>query len=277
MARQPKSTTPGPVTVDRAALQALKRELAQERETARRLQKELVQEVEVARRAAEQTLGARQDREEYRRVLAAAVANEKRAEGEVLSAREATAGAEEARRAAEHARGEAEGRALELERQLEEERTRHARDVDRVNDRAWADAEAKGRELQRVQHERSLALGQVRELLRNVPEHTPASARVGALRARICLGAGLFTLALFLVFLAPLVVVLLGGEGATWPAMAGGLTGWTLFAIELALLGATVGLASWSVRDLRGVERVARAEASSRMETGGEAESPSAI
>jgi len=263
--------------VDPAALQALKRDLAQERETSRRLSKELVKEVEVARRAVEQTLGARQEREEYRRVLAAAVANEKRAEGEACAAREEAERAEEALRAAEHARGEAEGRSLELGRQLEAVGAEHQRDVDRVNDRAWADAEAKSRELQRVQHERSLALGQVRELLRSVPEHTSGSARVAALRARVCLGAALFTLALFLVFVAPLVTVFLGVEGATWPAMAGGLSAWTLLVIELALLGATVGLASWAVRDLRGVERVARAEASARLDAGGEVESASAL
>jgi hypothetical protein len=279
MSAHPKTNPSASVTVDRAALRALKAELAQERQATRRLQLELTREVEVARRAAEETLTARAEREKYRCVLAAAVANEKRAGEEVSQARAESERLEGALLAAERARGEAQGRTHELERQRVDSRAEHEHDLERVTGRAWADAESKGMELQQVHHERGVALGQVRELLRRVPDEVPASARVAALRARLCLGAALFSLALFLVFLAPLVSVVFVGEAVAWPAMVGGMSAWSLVWLELFLLGVSVGLATWAVRNLRWVERATRAQVDlqTRGSSGPEVRSPSPV
>lgn len=258
MAKRPTPHQGPSPTVDPSVLRALRRELAGERETARRLQTELAREAEFARKAAEQTLEARAQREEYRRVLAAAVANERRADTDHARIREELERIAQDVREAEHARGEAEGRAVELERTLQAEREGRRHELQEAHDRAWADAEARGRELQRLQHERGVALGQVRELLGRVPAHAPPSARLAAARARLSLAAAAFCLVLFLVFLVPFLLVVFAGSETTWPAMATGLSPWGLFALELALLVGALGLGSFGLRDLRGVEAATR-------------------
>jgi hypothetical protein len=265
MAQPPKgapgATAPGTtVTVDRAALRALKNDLAQERATSRRLHQELTEEVAVARKAAEQTLLARGEREQYRRVLAAAVANEQRAGADVAQARADLERLELNLRETERARGEAEGRARELATQLEALRTAGERELGQVQDRAWADAEQRGRELQELSHSRGVALGQVRELLGRVPADAPESARVARLRARLCLGTAAFAVVLFLVFFAPFATAVFAGDSPTWPAMTAGLGAWTLFGLEMGLLLLALALSTWGLRDLRGVERSTREE-----------------
>ncbi len=246
------------VTVDRSALKALKAELASERETARSLQQELAQEVEVTRKALVETLAARSERDEYRRVLAASVANEKRADTENGGMRLEVEQFEERLRDAVRARGEAEGRAQELERALALAREERDVEVGKIQDRAWADTEAKGRELQRLDHEHGVARGQVIELLGRVPADVPESARTAALRSRLCLASAAFSVLLFLVLFIPFVLVVVAGEESTWPAMTMGLSPWTLAGLEVLLLAAALGLSSWAVRDLRGVERATK-------------------
>ena len=64
---------------DSNASDAARRRLALAERRVRELEQRVDQEVRLAQRALEETLKARQERDEYRRVLAAALANEKQA------------------------------------------------------------------------------------------------------------------------------------------------------------------------------------------------------
>ena len=261
MAGHQESTPQSKVTVNRAALRDLKLELARERETARRLQQELTAQVELARKALEDGVSARAEREEYRRVLAAAVANEKRAGEELEALRAELEGVQVAYREALRAQGEAQGRTRELEHLLERERSSHERALNQTREQLQASLDARDRELRRLEEEQGIARGRLHELLRRLPPDSDPSLRARISRARLCLGGTLFLLALFLVFFAPLVLVLFAGAEATWPTMAGGMSPWSLLALEVALFAGSIALATWAVRDLGSVER-ARREAS---------------
>ena len=103
---------------DSTASDAARRRLALAERRARELEQRVDQEVRLAQRALEETLTARQERDEYRRVLAAALANEKQAlaraseaAAEVTSLRERVEQLTEARAAAQAHAEEAETRA----------------------------------------------------------------------------------------------------------------------------------------------------------------------
>ncbi|MDA1264859.1 MAG: hypothetical protein O2816_07260 [Planctomycetota bacterium] len=244
----------GTVNVDRRSLHTFRAELAQERQVVRRLQLELTAEVALARRATEETLAARAEREEYRRVLAAAIANEKRSNEELARVRAECARIEERLVVAERARGEAAGRTRELERRLLEQDEQAARELAEVKDRAWSDREAGAQERQRLAHERGLALGQVRELSKHVVLERPESARVAEWRSRLCFASAAFCATMFLLFLTPLVLALFAADSGTWPSAAAGLSAWRLLLLEVVWLGAGLGLLSQAVRDRRAAE-----------------------
>ena len=266
MSQAPKGASAGRVTVGRAALDALKTDLARERETARRLQLELTAEIAFARKAAEETITARSEREEYRRVLAAAVANEKRALEVEAEAREEVERVTDSLRESERALGEARGRATELDQMVSTLRAERERDLGLVIDRARTDAATSAAELERAAHGRGVALGQLRELLRRVPEELSDTARLAKARARVALISAGFLLFLFVLFLYPLLFMLFGGAEAQ-PALALGISGWGVLGIELGLLACALALGSFALRELRAMEQAGRAD-----EEGGDGE-----
>lgn len=252
-ASQPEAPAAERVMVARASLEALQSELARSRRAAQGFEARLADEVAVARRATEVAANARLEREEYRRVLAAAIANERKS---IEAAREALA-AVEAReadlRVALQARGEAEGLARELERELAALRTEHGEALRAVTDRAWADSEERQRELQNSEYERGVVVGQVRELHRRIPAVVPPSARLHRARARTQVAAAGVVGALFLVLVPETAVALLSRERGVI-AGAAGLTPWALVLMELTLLAAVLLLTGAGLRQLRSAE-----------------------
>lgn len=243
------------VSVDRAALQSLKASLAEEREAARRLSSQLATEAEVTRRALEETLSAREERDEFRRVLAASSADAARADAERNAIREVNERLEVTLRAAERARGEAEGRARKLEEQLEALGQSHEQDLARAQDRAWADTEAKSRELMDERHRHGVTRGELESLRREAPGQASEAARLAEARKRAALWTAGVCAGFFLMLVIPLGEALVYGEGDGWPAFASRLGPWPLIVIEVVLAASVVGLLHLALQERRAVER----------------------
>lgn len=259
---------PGAAPPDPGRPRRLEAELAGEREASRALQRQLAAEVQVARRAAEEVLRARAEREEYRRVLAAAIANEKRALAESDGSRRELASAAETVRDAEHARGVAEGRSRELELQLAAAREEHRRELAAAEERTRTAVEQSRREMDELTYQRGLARGELREVLRRIPPELPPSARAAVLRARTCVAAGTGAGVLALGFLPALVLALFTHERAEYLRLAVGLSAGEMLLVVGLLVVAAVGLFSWGARELRSSERAARAARSGGSDAG---------
>lgn len=222
------------------------------------LQAELVRERKLAARATEEAARARLEREEYRRVLAAAIANERKS---LEAARESAAladGREADLLEAIEARGAAEGRASELARELDALRADHERAVKLISDQAWADSERHGRELQRSEFERGVISERVRDLTARVPVSVPTSAKVGRARARIQLVASGLLGMVFVILVPELLVALLSRERGVI-AGAADLTPTVLLWIEVGLLAMTLLVSGSALRALRGAETLEEA------------------
>ena len=241
---------------DSNASDAARRRLALAERRVRELEQRVDQEVRLAQRALEETLKARQERDEYRRVLAAALANEKqalsRAEAagtEVGSLRARLEDLTELRAAAQAHAEEAEARS---ERQREDAELA----VRRAEERAWALSEEHGRAMQ--------ALGRLRELEPLVPVPVPESLRAARQRARFNLAAGLVAALLAVVVLPGAIVSVFQNEGALHMGAITGMTPGQLVLLEAALVAVALGLGSWGLHELRLVEREADAERRTR-------------
>jgi hypothetical protein len=255
MREKSKGVIGATVTVDRAALQGLKAELAKERESSQSLRRQLGSESELGRKAVEEAVKARKEREEYRRVLAAAIANEKQSLGAAARLQEAAEVLENQLRDASHARGHAEGRAGELDRELGAADVSHRESLADLEQRSWTQTEEHQRTLQRSEYERGVAQGRVRELLPRIPEEVPATARVAAVRARFTLGVAVFSLMLALMFTPDLLRVLFTPGGETLLGVAVGMGAWSQLALVLGLMMAALGLATLGMRQLRTGDR----------------------
>jgi hypothetical protein len=249
---------------DSNASDAARRRLALAERRVRELEQRVDQEVRLAQRALEETLKARQERDEYRRVLAAALANEKqaltRAEAagtEVVSLRARLEDLTESRAAAQAHAEEAEARS---ERQREDAELA----VRRAEERAWALSEEHGRAMQKVVAERAQALGRLRELEPLVPVPVPESLRAARQRARFNLAAGLVAALLAVVVLPGAIVSVFQNEGALHMGAITGMTPGQLVLLEAALVAVALGLGSWGLHELRLVEREADAERRTR-------------
>lgn len=246
------------VRVERRVLEGLRAQLLAERKGARDLQRRLDEEVRIAHRAMEETLKARNEREEYRRVLAAAVANEKQAVHQVEATRDAFTALEARLADALVERGEATGRSQELEDRLTQVAEEHGVAMQDAEQKAWALSDQHGREMRRAAYERGLALGQVRELLERATPVMPASARAARVRGAVNLGfAGVAALAAVVV----LIGIALGIPSPERAAQLGALTGmtpWQLIGLEVALLAVALGLGTWGIREWRVAEREQR-------------------
>ena len=209
---------------DSTASDAARRRLALAERRARELEQRVDQEVRLAQRALEETLTARQERDEYRRVLAAALANEKQAlaraseaAAEVTSLRERVEQLTEARAAAQAHAEEAESRSERLREDGELA-------VRRAEERAWALSDEHGRAMQKVVSERAQALGRLRELEPLVPIPVPESLRAARHRARFNLAAGLVCALLAVVVLPGVIVSVFQNEGALHMGAITGMT-----------------------------------------------------
>jgi hypothetical protein len=276
MREQSKGAPGATVTVDRAALQGLKAELAKERETSRSLQRQLASESELGRKAVEEAVRARTEREEYRRVLAAAIANEKQSLSVAARLQEVADTLENQLRGAEHARGHAEGRAGELDRELEAAEASHRESVSESEQRTWTQTEEHQRALQRSEYERGVALGRVRELLPRIPDEVPATARVAAVRARVTLGVAGFSLLLALMFTPDLLRVLFTPGGETLLGVVVGMGAWSQLVLVLGLMTLALGLAALGIRQLRAGERAVQEAAEEGSRTGAAHSPPAA-
>ena len=245
---------------DSTASDAARRRLALAERRARELEQRVDQEVRLAQRALEETLTARQERDEYRRVLAAALANEKQAlaraseaTAEVTALRERMEQLTEARAAAQAHAEEAEARSGRLREDGELA-------VRRAEERAWALSDEHGRAMQKVVSERAQALGRLRELEPLVPIPVPESLRAARHRARFNLAAGLVCALLAVVVLPGVIVSVFQNEGALHMGAITGMTPGQLVLLEAALVAAALGMGSWGLHELRLVEREADAE-----------------
>lgn len=246
------------VTVDRAALRGLETELTQERAISRDLRRQLASESELGRKAVEEAVKARKEREEYRRVLAAAIANEKQSLGAAAGLRETSAVLEDQLRDAAHSRGHAEGRAGELDRELGAAVTSHRDLLLETQQREREQTLEHQRALRRAEHERGVAQGRVRELLPRIPEEVPATARVAAVRARVTLAVAGFSLVLALMFLPDLLRVLLTPGAETLLGMVVGMGAWAHLVLVLGLSVLALSLAALGIRQLRAGEQAVR-------------------
>ncbi len=246
------------VTVDRAALRGLETELTKERAISRDLRRQLASESELGRKAVEEAVKARKEREEYRRVLAAAIANEKQSLGAAAGLRETAAVLEDQLRDAAHSRGHAEGRAGELDRELGAEVTSHRDSLLEAQQRERAQTLEQQRALERAEYERGVAQGRVRELLPRIPEEVPATARVAAVRARVTLAVAGFSLVLALMFLPDLLRVLLTPGAETLLGVVVGMGAWAHLVLVLGLSVLALSLAALGIRQLRTGERAVR-------------------
>lgn len=208
-----------------------------------------------ARRAEGAVLEARAEREEYRRVLAAAVANEKTALGQVEVVkleRDQLAGE---LRTAEFERGKSQGRALELEVRLQavqvsNDKAERQQEID--NDRLRQEYE---RDLQSALLDRSEALGRVRELQSKLAGVKSPAGRALRARARAILAGATLCYLLALVFLPPLALSLVGSERATYMEMATGFSGWGLIGVVIAFFALGLALNGFGIRDLKAAEQ----------------------
>jgi hypothetical protein len=222
-----------------AQVHDLELELSRQRERTAAAATEAQKEATLARRALEEAGAARLERDEYRRVLAAAIANEKRALEDARAAREAyelVEGRLSARLAEEvYARGIADGRVRELERSKAEVLTRHVHELAEVRDREWAEREERRREVQRLVFELGEARASSRALeARLGRERQGPAARGHQLSGGVARGVAVFA-AIVALALAPAALL-----AAFSPARAGYLTlalGLGPWALTLATLG----------------------------------------
>tara|TARA_R110002072_G_scaffold166989_7_gene320459 strand:- start:2138 stop:2968 length:831 start_codon:yes stop_codon:yes gene_type:complete len=243
------------VKVERRVLEGLRAQLLAERKSAKDLQRRLDEEVRIAHRAMEETLKARNEREEYRRVLAAAVTNEKQAVHQVAATRDAFAALEARLHSALVERGEATGRSQELEDRLGIVADEHQEALRHADERSWSMSDEHGREMRRAVYERGLALGQVRELLERVAPITTPSARAARMRGAVNLGIASVAAIAALIVLVGLGLALPSPERALQLGALTGMTPWQMIGLEIALITVTLGLGTWGIREWRVAER----------------------
>lgn len=264
----------GQTRVDLGVIEGLRKQLADEQRANRRLQARLEEESQIARKALGETVRARTEREEYRRVLAAAIANEKRALELVESSRNLAERVDAELRATLVERGAAEGRRAELEAHMNAVQNEHEVALRDAHDRAWALSEQHGRQMQAAVFERGQALGRVRELAQQVPVPEAGSAKLARARARVHVGVAVALLLLAVALAPACVLAVSSGAQAEHLEHLLGLGVWQLLALEGLIVVSALSLGTWGLRELRSAEREeSRARAAAAQDSlGGAAE-----
>lgn len=228
---------PQTVEVSHSELNTLKGNVARERRKLKQLSDELGSERGLAQRALEETLAARKERDEYRRVLAAAMkgehlANERRAELEMkLGELENTLN----QFVAEASR--ADGRNKELGARLHDVSKGQTEAIEALREELRSERERFERELSEANHARGTAQGRVYELERRLEQDLPATMRMARLRSFGIYVAAAVVYALAIAFIPPLFRAMFGSDSPETMQLAVGMSGWAIFLLECVLLG----------------------------------------
>lgn len=242
----------------------VRRALAIREKRIRDLEGRLEQEMRLSQRALEETLKARQERDEYRRVLAASLAEERRARLDLV----AQAEEEETLRArldrALEERGISVAQAEGLEVRLEQQSSEHHASLRRAEEKTWGLSEEHGHAMRLAVEERSIALGRLEELQRTIGPPIPDSLKATRGRAWINLGIAALLAVLALIILPGALLAVFSDDGALHMGVLVGFSPAELVFLELILCACTMVLGSWGIHELRGVERRAEEQASVR-------------
>lgn len=223
----------------------LTRQLTAERSDSARMRLEKEHHASLAQRALADAAKSREAREDVRRVLAAAIANEKRAAEEVEHARGETTRLMSEAKQSERMRGESEGKLRALELRLVEDRQSTEKEVREAHDRSWALSAEHGRAMQQIIAEREEARAELRTLISQVPEAT----RSAYARSLLALAAVCLLLASLLI--PGLIGRLAGDERAYSLDLFTGLGDKTPLVIFALLCLASMGLMAWGLALLR--------------------------
>ncbi len=250
---------------DDASLE-VRRSIAVREKRIRDLESRVDGETLLAQRALEETLQARQERDEYRRVLAASLAQEKRATEDV---QEHIQKAEALRARLDlvlEERGSTGAQIEALEVRLEQLASEGQAALRRAEEKTWGLSEEHGRAMRRVVQERGEAIGQLAEIQRSMPAPVPESLKATRVRAWVNMGIATFFVVLALLVLPGALLAVFTDDGALHMGVLVGLDSGQLVLLELALVACALVLGSWGIHELRGVEQ--RAEEQARVSSG---------
>lgn len=253
----------------RAETAILREELTAQREVAQGLVERYELQVRNVRTAVKAVGQAREERDEYRRVLAAQIATDRRREArvealegerlrlEATAMREGQAASEEGGR-----RRELSERLERLEARLTDELAARERAVGDAADRSWAEREASREELVRLiashRGEVTAALAETRSELAALrrahesPRPQASTHSVRRIRTGTILGLGLLSTLAALALIPPTVLAVSDPERALFVHLASGLGPWHLIAAVAFFCTAAVGLLTWGLREVEG-------------------------
>ncbi len=223
-----------------------------------------------AQRAVAQASEAREERDEYRRVLAASIASERRSELRLEEVEQERAAAiersrEEAREAgaAGAERDVLRERLGALEKLVRDQEERHTQTLSDLHDRAWTEREAGraelvkalarlGDETDRARRETAKLTGDVRAaLVAHAAANDRELDRITDLRRRLLLGLGLGAAVVGIALTPPAILSAIDAERAYFVHMISDATPWHLLAGAAVSFGLAVLLLTIARRDAR--------------------------
>lgn len=254
------------------AAETLAAEVRVQREVTQDLVERYEQRTKKTVQAIEAASKAREQRDEYRRVLAAAIASERRQElhvtaleRELKEVKDGVVAEARARGAAEAASESARARVAQLEAELREFAGKLERQRGDAADRAWAEREAARGEMVRLiarsRDEAQTLTAEVRRVLswmglrshdaKGLPVEDPAVASVLRKRARILTGLALGAFLVGVALTPTALLAAVDAERAAYIQLFSGASPWQLILGAVGCFGAAVFLYSWALRDLR--------------------------
>ncbi len=260
---------------DLKAAETLAAEVKAQREVTQELVERYEQRTKKTVQAIEAASKAREERDEYRRVLAAAIASERRQElhvtgleRELKEVKESVLAEARARGAAESASESARARALELEAELREAALRLEKERGDAADRAWAEREAaRGEMVQLVARSRDDARTLTAEVRRALgwmgmgsrdadgkPVEDPTVTSTVRQRGRLLGGLALGAVLVGVGLTPAALLAAVDAERAAYIQLASGASPWQLVLGALGCFGAAVFLYGRALRDLRSPE-----------------------
>jgi len=282
---------------ERKAAEALAAEVKAQREATLELVERYEQRTRKTVQAIEAASKAREQRDEYRRVLAAAIANERRQEihvagleSELKELKEGVLAEARARGAAEAAEAAARSRVAELEAELREAAACAERARGDAADRAWAEREAARAEMvqlvARTREDAATLTSEVRRVLSwlgakprdasGAPVEDPAAVSVHRQRGRLLAGLAAASVLTGLALAPMALLAAVDAERAAYVHLASGLSPVQLVLSVVAAFGLALFLYGKALRDLRPAEGAPASgsspsdEAASAVESGGE-------
>ena len=282
---------------ERKAAEALAAEVKAQREATLELVERYEQRTRKTVQAIEAASKAREQRDEYRRVLAAAIANERRQEihvagleSELKELKEGVLAEARARGAAEAAETAARARVAELEAELREAAACAERARGDAADRAWAEREAARAEMvqlvARTREDAATLTSEVRRVLSwlgakprdasGAPVEDPAAVSVHRQRGRLLAGLAAASVLTGLALAPMALLAAVDAERAAYVHLASGLSPAQLVLAVVAAFGLALFLYGKALRDLRPAEGAPASGgtpsdgAASAVESGGE-------